>query len=689
MKKMKEKVKKEQQEKKDKKKIMRKKLEEQKEKKRLAKIQAVKDSAAQKEKLRSFADLQKEKLSELEQTLEGTIKSTKVDSEKEKKDRKKREEKQKANINAQITEEKFKKSEPVIVHLSPKLVNEQKIEIDSKAPVVHYDIICDVCEQGPIIGTRFKCFQCADYDLCEKCEKTNHKEHLMLRICTPENLHNQMNGNHGELVLDMNVDMNRPNCPRQPRDFNRCQNSRGNKWMEMAGQMVGTDFAQKCKIGGFFAPLAHLNEELKDIEKLKDLKGACNSLKKEKTEKKDNTKVVEVGPIWSHNDYLSRKDKEWINAQPGWELTGHWWTTIPGSMSVVQYRKNAETEIYHEKEAQIIKETELPEEIIFKNIDIEQNEGALKVETMNGNELFKGLNSLISEDNGKEIVMNIKNESDIKVLLFWIDFEKKRHLYQTINGEGTESKQQTYVNHQWVLIGRTGPIYSFKFREMEGKNVQITISKDLKVTIDPIVEEVQSEKPKVIEESETITEEKSEENTQPESIITNILKSFTNITQEGDKNKFEQECKEQFKEKQNHINILNEVMTVPGKFGELLKGIGSIFGNIKEHHESEMLKKKEEEEKLAQEEAELLKNAEEEKLLVESENNEEISQNLEESVFKKSEDACPSDELTDIQKFKIAQLEELGFHTSSVLIVVKSNPDMCLEELVELVLSNM
>jgi len=151
----------------------------------LAKIQAVKDSAAQKEKLRSFADLQKEKLSELEQTLEGTIKSTKVDSEKEKKDRKKREEKQKANINAQITEEKFKKSEPVIVHLSPKLVNEQKIEIDSKAPVVHYDIICDVCEQGPIIGTRFKCFQCADYDLCEKCEKTNHKEHLMLRICTP------------------------------------------------------------------------------------------------------------------------------------------------------------------------------------------------------------------------------------------------------------------------------------------------------------------------------------------------------------------------------------------------------------------------------------------------------------------------------------------------------------------------
>lgn len=48
--------------------------------------------------------------------------------------------------------------------------------------------------------------------------------------------------------------------------------------------------------------------------------------------------TVEVGPIWSHQNYLQRQG-EWTNAQPGWELTGQWWTTVPGSMSVVQYRK--------------------------------------------------------------------------------------------------------------------------------------------------------------------------------------------------------------------------------------------------------------------------------------------------------------------------------------------------------------
>jgi len=48
--------------------------------------------------------------------------------------------------------------------------------------------------------------------------------------------------------------------------------------------------------------------------------------------------VVEVGPIWSHNDYVNRTG-EWANAQPGWELSGAWWTTVPSTMSVVQYRK--------------------------------------------------------------------------------------------------------------------------------------------------------------------------------------------------------------------------------------------------------------------------------------------------------------------------------------------------------------
>lgn len=49
-------------------------------------------------------------------------------------------------------------------------------------------------------------------------------------------------------------------------------------------------------------------------------------------------KVVEVGPIWSNNDFNGRK-ASFADTQPGWELSGQWWTTVPGKMSVVQYRK--------------------------------------------------------------------------------------------------------------------------------------------------------------------------------------------------------------------------------------------------------------------------------------------------------------------------------------------------------------
>ncbi|XP_049634214.1 sequestosome-1 isoform X2 [Suncus etruscus] len=46
--------------------------------------------------------------------------------------------------------------------------------------LVHPNVICDGCN-GPVVGTRFKCSVCPDYDLCAACEgKGLHQEHAKL-----------------------------------------------------------------------------------------------------------------------------------------------------------------------------------------------------------------------------------------------------------------------------------------------------------------------------------------------------------------------------------------------------------------------------------------------------------------------------------------------------------------------------
>jgi len=45
--------------------------------------------------------------------------------------------------------------------------------ISKKSNVIHKEIKCNKCEMNPIVGIRYKCADCNDYNLCEKCEEEN------------------------------------------------------------------------------------------------------------------------------------------------------------------------------------------------------------------------------------------------------------------------------------------------------------------------------------------------------------------------------------------------------------------------------------------------------------------------------------------------------------------------------------
>ncbi|XP_074661753.1 uncharacterized protein LOC141914453 [Tubulanus polymorphus] len=53
--------------------------------------------------------------------------------------------------------------------------------------LMHRGITCNICHQTPLCGIRYKCANCSDYDVCDKCEpKDEHNStHVFLKINTP------------------------------------------------------------------------------------------------------------------------------------------------------------------------------------------------------------------------------------------------------------------------------------------------------------------------------------------------------------------------------------------------------------------------------------------------------------------------------------------------------------------------
>ncbi|KAJ1884303.1 hypothetical protein LPJ66_010675 [Kickxella alabastrina] len=62
----------------------------------------------------------------------------------------------------------------------------QQVQLDElavQASAVHEGVFCDACDK-PVVGVRYKCGNCADFDLCEACEATVAHEygHLFIKM---------------------------------------------------------------------------------------------------------------------------------------------------------------------------------------------------------------------------------------------------------------------------------------------------------------------------------------------------------------------------------------------------------------------------------------------------------------------------------------------------------------------------
>lgn len=69
------------------------------------------------------------------------------------------------------------------------LSSKQEKPSQKKDKTIHFGICCDGCD-GDIIGFRYKCIQCEDYDLCAQCEKALiHSHHYMIRMPQPLQWH--------------------------------------------------------------------------------------------------------------------------------------------------------------------------------------------------------------------------------------------------------------------------------------------------------------------------------------------------------------------------------------------------------------------------------------------------------------------------------------------------------------------
>eukprot|EP00831_Metopus_contortus_P043103 TRINITY_DN34620_c0_g1_i1.p1 TRINITY_DN34620_c0_g1~~TRINITY_DN34620_c0_g1_i1.p1 ORF type:complete len:339 (-),score=67.19 TRINITY_DN34620_c0_g1_i1:167-1183(-) len=59
----------------------------------------------------------------------------------------------------------------------------QVLSLNTDPSLVHENVICSICQTCPIVGVRYKCTICDNFNLCESCEEQElHSDHALLKI---------------------------------------------------------------------------------------------------------------------------------------------------------------------------------------------------------------------------------------------------------------------------------------------------------------------------------------------------------------------------------------------------------------------------------------------------------------------------------------------------------------------------